>query len=223
MPDKRIHPSIVLLMVAIAVILAAVVFLAINVIQNRNREAETDLAASNFLVTVGAEQVLLQVDPHSRPIIVEAPVTDDTPRTEDAPDQQVQEATATPEPTAVPVDTQVATAVPAAPTIAKIIFLDYLVQQGDTLYSISQRIDTSIALMADNGIAQDHLVPGQTIRLPIGNPEFCTGRGRPYAVGEGDTAYNLSKRFNTTPQNLQSINQLDGNFTVKIADIICVP
>lgn len=221
MPDKRIHPSIVLLMVAIAIILAAGVFLAINVIQNRNRAAEPDPAANNFLVTVGAEQISLQVDPNLRPTIIEAPV-DDTPRTEDAPDQQVQEATATPEPTAVPVDTQAATAVPA-PAVAKIIFIDYTVQQGDTLYSISDRLDTSISLMAEYDLAQDHLVPGQILRLPIGNPEFCAGRGRPYAIGEGDTVYNLSERFNTTPQNLQTINSLDANFTIRTADIICIP
>ena len=91
------------------------------------------------------------------------------------------------------------------------------------MYSISNRMDTAITLMADNGISQDDIVPGQTIRLPVGNPEFCTGRGRPYAVGEGDTAFNVSQRYNTTPQNLQSLNDLDGNYTIKIADIICVP
>ncbi len=219
MRTQRIQLPIVMLLIAIAIILAAGVFLAINVIQNRNRAAEPDPAASTFLVTVGAEQISLQVDPNLRPTIIEAPV-DDTPRTEDAPDQQVQEATATPEPTAVPADTQAAT---AAPGVAKVIFIDYAVQQGDTLYSVSERIDTSIALMAEHGISQTSLVPGQVIRLPIGNPDFCAGRGRPYAVGEGDTAFNIGQRFNTTPQNLQSINGLDANFTVRTADIICVP
>ena len=219
MRTQRIQLPIVMLLIAIAIILAAGVFLAINVIQNRNRAAEPEPAASAFLVTVGAEQISLQVDPNLRPTIIEAPV-DDTPRTEDAPDQQVQEATATPEPTAVPADTQAAT---AAPGVAKVIFIDYAVQQGDTLYSVSERIDTSIALMAEHGISQTSLVPGQVIRLPIGNPDFCAGRGRPYAVGEGDTAFNIGQRFNTTPQNLQSVNGLDANFTVRTADIICVP
>ena len=64
MPNKRIHPSIVLLMVAIAIILAAGVFLAINVIQNRNNEAEPEITANNFQVSVAGEQISLQVDPN---------------------------------------------------------------------------------------------------------------------------------------------------------------
>ncbi len=222
MPNKRIHPSIVLLMVAIAIILAAGVFLAMNVIRNRNNAAETDVTANNFQVSVAGEQISLQVDPNQRPTIIDTQVIDDTPRTEDAPDQQIQEVTATPEATAVPNNEQVATAVPP-PAVAKIIFIDYTVQQGDTLYSISDRIDTSIALMADQGISQTNLTPGQVIRLPLGNPDYCAGRGRPYAVGEGDTAFNIGQRFNTTPENLQALNGLDANYTVKTADIICIP
>ena len=222
MPNKRIHPSIVLLMVAIAIILAAGVFLAINVIQNRNNEAEPEITANNFQVSVAGEQISLQVDPNQRPTIIDTQVIDDTPRTEDAPDQQIQEVTATPEATAVPNNEPVATAVPP-PAVEKIIFIDYTVQQGDTLYSVSNRLDTSIALMAEHGLSDTSLVPGQVIRLPLGNPDYCDGKGRPYAVGEGDTAFNIGQRFNTTPQNLQSLNGLDANFTIRTADIICVP
>jgi len=220
MPNKRIHPSIVLLMVAIAIILAAGVFLAMNVIQNRNNGSEIEVPANNFLVSVEGVQISLQVDPNQRPTIIDTQVVDDTPRTEDAPDQQVQEATATPEATAVPANNETATAVP---TVAKVIFIDYTVQQGDTLYSVSNRIDTSIALMAEHGISQTSLTPGQVIRLPLGNPDYCAGKGRPYAVGEGDTAFNIGQRFNTTPENLQALNGLDASYTVKTADIICIP
>jgi LysM repeat protein len=222
MRTQKLQLPIVMLLIAIAIILAAGVFLAVNIIQNRNSAEEGEMPSNNFLITVGAEQISLQVDPNLRPVILEPQIVDDTPRTENTSDQQVQEATATPEPTAVPAQNQAATAVPA-PAVAKIIFIDYTVQQGDTLYSISDRLDTSISLMAENDIAQDNLVPGQIIRLPIGNPEFCAGRGRPYAIGEGDTVYNLSQRFNTTPQNLQTINSLDANFTIRTADIICIP
>lgn len=106
--------------------------------------------------------------------------------------------------------------------VEKIIFLDYLVQEDDTLFSIAQRIDTSVSLMSDFGISEVP-IPGQVIKLPVGNPAFCQGRGRPYAVGEGDTAFNIAQRFNTTAVNLQSLNGLDTNFTLEISDIICVP
>lgn len=221
---QKLRSSIVFMMIAIAIILAATVFLAMNVINGRNNEQAPDAAANNFFVTVGTEQVALQVDPNQRLTILEAPVAeqDNTPRVEPTTDPQVTEATAIPQPTAVPNTAEPATAVPI-PVIDKIIFIDYLVQPGDTLYSITQRDDTSIALMAEHGLSQTSLNPGQTIRLPVGNPAYCAGRGRPYAIGEGDTAFNISQRFNTTPENLRSTNGLDENYTVKVADIICIP
>ena len=211
-----------LLMMAIAVILAAGVFLAINVVRNRNNAEE--IPQGNFLITVGAEQVSLLVDPNTRPQIIDDRVSEDTPRPEGAPDEQVVIETAnTPEATAVPTDVPPATAVPAT-AVPKIIRVEYVVQAGDTLYSIAaNRIDTNIALMAEYDIAQGNIVPGQTILLPVGNPAFCTGKGRPYAVKEGDTAFSISQRFNTTATNLQSLNGLDASYTVKVADIICVP
>ncbi len=216
--------SFALLIIAIAIILATGVFLAISVVRGRDN-AEPVTTVNNFPVLVGAEQISLQVDPNQRLTIIDTPIIDESPRVEPQPEQQVIEETATPLPQVVE---GVATAVPAAtavpiPAIEKIIFIDYLVQQGETLYSISQRMDTSIALMAERGISQANLTPGQTIRLPIGNPEYCAGRGRPYAIGEGDTVFNIGQRYSTTPQNLQSINGLDGNYTIKVADIICVP
>lgn len=223
---SQMNRTIMLLMIAIAIILAAGVFLAMNVMQNRNQAAETVTTDSNFLVNVGGQPIALQVDPNSRPIIINTQVNDDSPRPEEVPDQQVQEATATPVPEAVieqPTAVPQATAVPANTTATKIIFQNYVVQQSDTLYSLSQSFVTSIALMAENGISQTSLVPGQTISLPVGNPEYCSGRGRPYAIGEGDTVFNISQRYNTTVENLQALNNLDANYSIRIADIICVP
>ncbi|MEZ4593864.1 MAG: LysM peptidoglycan-binding domain-containing protein [Chloroflexota bacterium] len=224
MPNVR--SSVVLLMIAIAIIMAAGVFLAMNVVQNRDAADTPAATDGNFAVNVGGQLISLQVDPNTRPNIVDAPVAD-SPRPEEVvtQEQQVETATATPEPTAVPPTTEVvqATAVPAAPAVEKIIYQPYTVQQGDTLYSLSQAFATSIALMADKGISQANLVPGTTINIPVGNPAYCSGRGQVYAVGEGDTAFNISQRYNTTPEDLQARNGLDANYTVKIADIICVP
>ncbi|GJM40511.1 MAG: hypothetical protein DHS20C20_07930 [Ardenticatenaceae bacterium] len=224
----KVRSSIVLMMIAIAIILGAGVFLAISVVQNRDAaDAPDPNSDGSFLVNVGGEPITLQVDPNTRPTIAE-----DSPRTEEvveqvqeqAQDQQVETATTTPEPTAVPPTTAPeATAVPAAPAVEKIIYQPYQVQQGDTLYSLSRAFTTSIALMADKGISQTNLVPGTTIQIPVGNPAYCSGRGQPYAVGEGDTAFNISQRYNTTPEDLRTRNSLDANYTIKIADIICVP
>ena len=219
----KLRSSIVLMMILIAIILAIGVFLAMNAVRSRssNDVVTPELTTSNFFVTVGSETVALPVDPNLRPTIIDLPLVEESPRVDEPVNEQV--VTATPEPTAVPVVVEQATAVPATSTANKIIFQPYTVQQGDTLYSLSQAFVTSIALMAENGISQTSLVPGTTINIPVGNPEYCSGRGRPYAVGEGDTAYNISQRYNTTPQTIQSLNGLDANYTINIADIICVP
>lgn len=107
-------------------------------------------------------------------------------------------------------------------TAVPVIFQPYTVQPGDTLYSITQRLDTSIALLSEYGISQDDVQPGTIINMPVGNPEYCPGR-RPYAVGEGDTAFNVAHRLNTTPEELKAINNLGDDYVLYLATIICVP
>ncbi len=111
---------------------------------------------------------------------------------------------------------------PGPPAVEPVIFVSYTVQPGDTLYSISTRQDTSISLMARFGISSVNMVPGTVIQLPIGNPAYCPGN-LPYAVAEGDTAFSIAAKCGTTVQELQRINNLDANFTVYSASIICVP
>ena len=215
--------SFALLIVAIAIILATGVFLALSVVRGRDTNPEPELIVPNFPVQVGADLISLQVDPNQRLNIIDTAVNNETPRVEP---EEVVEATATPQEQVVqetPTEVPPATAVPPNPVVEKIIYTNYLVAQGDTLYSIAQRMDTSIALMAERDISQSSISPGQTIQLPIGNPAFCDGRGRPYAIGEGDTVFNIGQRFNTTPEDLQTRNGLDDNYSIKVADIICVP
>lgn len=222
---QRTQGTMVLLVIGLAIILAAGFFLAISAIQNRADGAEElPLPAPGEIVIVEGQEVTLvknqdlavrlvspaellaeQAQPESveneqpaeQPVATETPVPENTP--EPPP----------PEP--------IATAVPE-----KVILIDYTIQQSDSLYSIANRTDTSIALMALYNIAQDNLVPNSVIDLPVGNPAYCPGR-RPYAVGEGDTAFSISRRFNISKEELQSINGLNAEFTVRVADILCIP
>jgi LysM repeat protein len=103
-----------------------------------------------------------------------------------------------------------------------VIFIDYVVQPNDTMYGVASKYVTSIVLMAQEGIAQDNLVPGTTIKLPIGNPEYCPGR-RPYAVAEGDTAYNIERTQGVELDVLKEINNLNDDFYIEAAQILCLP
>jgi LysM repeat protein len=237
--EKNQYP-ILLFIFLLAILLAVVVFLGFTIWRNRTvggagLEAAPggEPAVGDYMVLVNDESIALQVDPNTRPQIVD--VASEPPRTEEVPvveqppvEQPIIEGqevpTAVPDPTAPPAEAPAPTAAPVViPAAEKIIFIDYIVQAGDTLYSIAQREATSIVLMAEYGIASDNLITGTTIRLPVGNPGYCAGNGNPYVVREGDTAFSIGRRFNTTHQVLQQMNNLDAAFTVRVSDIICVP
>ncbi len=98
----------------------------------------------------------------------------------------------------------------------------YQVQPNDTLYSIASAQGTSVALMAEYGIDAGDIVAGNVIQLPVANSAFCPN-ARTYVVREGDTAYSIGRRFNTTHEVLQSMNGLDANYTILIGQVLCVP
>lgn len=103
-----------------------------------------------------------------------------------------------------------------------VIFIDYVVQPGDTLYSIADKQTTSIELMAVHGISAEDLDPGTTLRLPVGNPAFCSG-ATTYVVEPDDTVFSIARRFNTTTQAIQSANGLNANFRINVAQVLCIP
>lgn len=217
-------PSIILLTIGMAIILAAGLFLAVSAIQNRPDQPE-----GVEIVNVAGQDVTLRRDPQLLVRLAPLPVEPAQPEVEPPPEAAVSEEPAA-ETQPPPEDTPVPETsggqpdpTPVPPTaVGSVIFIDYVVQPNDTLYSIAQRLDTSIVLMARYNISAASLVAGQTIRLPVGNPAYCPGR-QPYAVGEGDTAFNLGRRFNTTAAELQAINGLDANYTIRVGEIICIP
>lgn len=211
---QRSQFPIIMTIIIMAIIAAVGLFLAVSYIQRR-----PDVPDGRFSTTVEGIEVTVNMDPAQAVRIVGPPEQPQTqPTTAPAPTGEVV-ATATPEP--LPTNTPVPTAVPTA-TPRPVIFIDYVVQPNDTLYSVSQRIDTSITLMAQEGIAQDDLIPGQTIELPIGNPAYCPGR-RAYAVGENETVSSISRRYGISIQDLKTINNLGDDFKILAGQILCIP
>lgn len=219
---RKSQPVVVIVIIAMAIILAAGSFFALMYINRR-----PDTPADTFVTTVEGVDVTLSMDPASGVRIVgleqlpsgldvqgAAPVMPaaEQPVQENTEIQMtVEPPTATPEP--------VPTAAPDP-----VIFEPYTVYDNDSLYSIADRVDTSIVLMAQYGISQYELVPGTVIQLPVGNPAYCPQADRqPYAVGEAETAFSIGKRFGITADQLREINGLDANYTVYGGSILCVP
>lgn len=163
--------------------------------------------------------LMLQQEQPSEPVM---PVTEPTVPAEQIlptatpPPEQVQ-----PEPTQ-PLAPLVTTGQGIVPGVEPIIFIDYVVTSDDTLYRITDKQVTSIELMAVHGIDAQDLVPGVTLRLPVGNPAYCAN-SRPYVIRPGDTAYSIAARRGTTAQTLQQLNNLGADYRIDIAALLCVP
>lgn len=114
------------------------------------------------------------------------------------------------------------TAPPATGGGESVVFIDYVVQPSDTLYSIADRQATSIELMAVHGISAEDIVPGTTLRLPVANPAVCAGMAT-YVVRPGDTVFSISRRYNTTTQAIASANGLGPDFRIDVAEVLCIP
>lgn len=104
-------------------------------------------------------------------------------------------------------------------------FKNYIVQKGDTLYSIARNNNIDVnTLIKDNGLQNNNLTVGSVIRIRIssGNEEVeeCFGEDYTppestptiiYTVKSGDSLYKIANKYNTSVSIIQSLNNLTSN------------
>lgn len=103
-----------------------------------------------------------------------------------------------------------------------VIFIQYTVQNGDSLYGIAAAQNSSIELMSLHNIADDHLVPGTVLNLPVANPAYCPGH-RAYVVRDIDTLFRIATIFSTTVEQLRAMNGITDDNVIQVTQVICVP
>ncbi len=98
----------------------------------------------------------------------------------------------------------------------------HYVRRGETVSVIAQRYGTSVSAIARaNRLGQNYLIrAGQRLRIPVQgqsyisySPRSLTKEGEKlvYVVKKGDNLYLIAKSFNTTVQEIKTLNNLQSN------------
>lgn len=101
-------------------------------------------------------------------------------------------------------------------------FVNYIVKKGDSLYSIARNFNTTVdQIKKDNSLVTNTLSIGQVLKIRTPEKdnviiEECFGEeyvptDTTYTVKKGDSLYSISKKFNTTVDNIKKKNNLTSN------------
>lgn len=86
----------------------------------------------------------------------------------------------------------------------------YVVQKGDSLYSIAAKLGTTVTeLKKENNLTSNTLQIGQVLRIPT--KEIYEEEENVYVVKKGDTLYEIAKANNTTVDEIKKFNNLTSN------------
>lgn len=86
----------------------------------------------------------------------------------------------------------------------------YVVQKGDSLYSIANKLGTTVSeLKKENNLTTNTLQIGEVLRIPT--KEIYEGEENIYIVQKGDTLYSIAAANNTTVDELKKANNLTSN------------
>lgn len=226
--------KVIILIMLMAIILAVTFALAYYFLINRPQYPE-----GTYETIINNQAIKVESDPRKALRIISTPAPAPAPTelpvivppegqgggenvTIVAPEQPILILTPTPTFPPPPPATAVPLPATAVPRPNQYIFVDYQVVPGDTLWSISQKHNTTISLMARFGIDATDIIPGTVIRIPVANPAYCPGT-RPYVVEKGDTLASIARMTGTTVENLMQINGFGPGSRLDTTSVICVP
>ena len=117
-------------------------------------------------------------------------------------------------------------------------YTNYIVQKGDTLYSIARKNNVNVdTLMKDNALTNTSLKLGQTLRIRVPSTisyesiEECIGPSyippiaietTTYTVKKGDNLYNIARQFGVSETAIKNLNNLTTN-NLSIGQILKIP
>jgi len=102
---------------------------------------------------------------------------------------------------------------------------EYLVQAGDTLYSIARRFNTTVeALQRANGIVNPWLIHvGQKLSISQGSSVSSSTSSNTYVVQAGDTLYSIAARFGKQVWDIIVANNLSDPHWISVGQVLVIP
>ena len=100
----------------------------------------------------------------------------------------------------------------------------YIVQRGDTLYSIAKRFNTTVQnIVNNNGISNPNLIyPGQRLIIAKSTANIQT-KYMNYRIKRGDTLWGIANKYNTTVNELAYINGIRNVNRIYVNQVIRIP
>ena len=96
----------------------------------------------------------------------------------------------------------------------------YIVQNGDSLYSIANRFNLNVLDLIDfNGLPSTILTVGETLKIPKGSIDTSE---MVYTVKPGDTLYRIASTYGVSIEDLINVNNLTSNI-LSIGQQITIP
>ena len=198
-----------------AVFVAAAAFLIYAIIAAPPDPSSSKVTQPEQVVEIDGRAITLRFDPEKAVVFSEAPQATIVP-------VQVQESASEIEAVATQIVVEPTPVPTATPIPVQVVFIDYVVKPGDSLYSIGSELNSSIELLAINGIDSGDLVAGSVIKVPVANPAFCPG-SRAYVVRDRDTIYGIALSLNSTTEAIMVTNNFPAGYFIKATEVICVP
>lgn len=101
----------------------------------------------------------------------------------------------------------------------------YVVQKGDSLWSIANANNTTVDELANlNDLGTNTIYVGQVLQIPnsgtggVETPDV----GNTYVVQKGDTLYSIALKYNTTPTAIINKNNLTSN-VLSVGQVLSIP
>ncbi len=102
---------------------------------------------------------------------------------------------------------------------------EYIVQAGDTLYSIASRYGTTAeAIRLANGIVNPwYIQVGQKLTIPQGSSVAPSSTGTTYVVQRGDTLSGIAARFGKNAWDIVVANNLSDPQQIWVGQVLTIP